>query len=114
MSSIPTVQFKNAYDRLIYGDKNRVDFGRNNAWCMDLSEGSGMVALYHYDTLIAQMYPEKEEGYNVHLYWGYSASDRDGINSLSTLMFGHSVARISGGELVPADDIAQFASRIHP
>lgn len=97
MAHIPSKQFvkavkecrQNKGDSWQYSQK----FGRG--WELQIC-GVNTWYLFHYDTLILVC---NESAKVCRPFYGYSASDRDGINSLTRILFGKCVAYISCGEL---------------
>lgn len=109
MATVPSKQFRDAYDRLMSGS-DVVNFGR--AWCMTSLNGKS-IDLYHYDTLIARFDPDKK--FPCILYDGFSASDRDGINSLACIVpyIGRCVCSLHYGEITPDHQYSENATTVY-
>lgn len=96
----------NAYARVRgYGHDHDQDYSYGRGWRMKNVEG--VCLLYHYGTLIAADFGDRL------LCTATSASDRDAVNSMARLMYGHCAISMKGGVPTdggnPHDDILVFA-----
>lgn len=85
MGIVPNSQTRKAIEKVRFGGV--AVYGSKKEW--ELERHHGTYTLYHYDTPIVEV---TEDGV-VTLKRGYSASDRDNINSLTLLLLGKKVCR---------------------
>lgn len=96
MGIVPNSQTRKAIEKVRFGGV--AIYGNKKEWC--LYHVGNIYRITHYGTAIVDV---TEDG-TVTLLRGYSASDRDNINSLTLLLLGKKVCRMKNWRLVRTDE----------